>query len=71
LSPAQVLIVRGALSDVFSSATAQRMLTMLPQGRLLTVENKGHAPTLEEPEVASAIDDLLARVDAAVLATHP
>ncbi len=70
LSPAQVLIVRGALSDVFSSATAERMLTMLPQGRLLTVENKGHAPTLEEPEVAAAIDDLLARVDAAVLATQ-
>ncbi|WP_033926612.1 alpha/beta fold hydrolase [Sphingomonas sp. 35-24ZXX] len=71
LSPAAVLIVRGALSDVFSEATAQRMLTMLPQGRLLTVENKGHAPTLEEPEVAAAIDDLLTRVDAAVLATHP
>lgn len=70
LSPAQVLIVRGALSDVFSMATAERMLTMLPQGRLLTVENKGHAPTLEEPEVAAAIDDLLARVDAAVLATQ-
>lgn len=70
LSPAAVLIVRGALSDVFSMATAERMLTMLPQGRLLTVENKGHAPTLEEPEVASAIDDLLARVDAAVLATQ-
>ncbi len=70
LSPAQVLIVRGALSDVFSSATAERMLTMLPHGRLLTVENKGHAPTLEELEVASVIDDLLARVDAAVLATQ-
>ncbi|WP_017669752.1 alpha/beta hydrolase [Blastomonas sp. AAP53] len=70
LSPAAVLIVRGALSDVFSRATAERMLTMLPHGRLLTVENKGHAPTLEEPEVMTAIDDLLARVDAAVLATQ-
>lgn len=71
LSSAAVLIVRGALSDVFSMATAQRMLTLLPQGRLLTVENKGHAPTLEEPEVTAAIDDLLARVDAVVLAAQP
>jgi pimeloyl-ACP methyl ester carboxylesterase len=71
LSSAPVLIVRGALSDVFSTATAQRMLTMLPKGRLLTVDNKGHAPTLEEPEVTSAIDALLAQVDAAVLAAKP
>lgn len=68
LAPAPVLIVRGALSDLFSPATAQRMLDMLPHGRLLTVANKGHAPTLEEPEVAAAIDTLLAEVDAAALA---
>lgn len=70
LSPVPVLIVRGALSDLFSVDTAQRMLGMLPHGRLLTVANKGHAPSLEEPEVAEAIDTLLADVDAAAPASQ-
>lgn len=70
LAPAQVLIVRGALSDVFAEATAKRMLTMLPYGELLTIANKGHAPSLEEPDVAQAIDRMLAKVDAAALATQ-
>ena len=70
LAPAQVLIVRGALSDVFAQATAERMLGVLPHAQLLTVANKGHAPTLEEPEVAEAIGRLLAQVDAAALATQ-
>ncbi|MCG6120106.1 MAG: alpha/beta hydrolase [Blastomonas sp.] len=69
LAPVPVLIVRGALSDLFSVATAQRMLTTLPHGQLLTVPGKGHAPSLEEPEVAAAILGLLAQVDAAALAT--
>lgn len=69
LAPVPVLIVRGALSDLFSVATAQRMLDVLPHASLLTVANKGHAPTLEEPEVQAAIDALLAKVDAAALAT--
>ena len=71
LAPVPVLLVRGALSDLFSSATAQRMLDTLPHARLLTVPNKGHAPSLEEPEVAAAIDALLASVDTAALATQP
>jgi pimeloyl-ACP methyl ester carboxylesterase len=70
LAPAPVLLVRGALSDLFSVATAERMLDTLPQGRLLTVANKGHAPSLEEPEVAAAIAALLAEVDAAALVTQ-
>jgi len=60
LAPAPVLIVRGALSDLLSAATAETMLARLPHGRLVTVAGKGHAPTLEEPEVAAAIDALLA-----------
>ena len=55
LAPVPVLIVRGALSDLFSVDTAQRMLGVLPHAELLTVPGKGHAPTLEEPEVAQAI----------------
>lgn len=70
LAAVPVLIVRGALSDLFSPATAQRMLEALPRGRMLTVADKGHAPSLEEPEVCTAIDTLLAEVDAAALATQ-
>ena len=70
LAPVPVLIVRGAMSDLFSVDTAQRMLGVLPQGRLLTVANKGHAPSLEEPEVAAAIATLLGEVDAMALATQ-
>lgn len=70
LAGVPVLIVRGALSDVFSAATAQRMIDVLPHGRLLTMANKGHAPSLEEPEVADAIERLLAEVDAAAPATQ-
>lgn len=60
-----VLIVRGALSDLLSESTARRMLEKLPHAELLTVADKGHAPSLEEPEVADAIEKLLDRV------THP
>jgi len=56
------LLVRGARSDVLGERTAARMMTVLKQGKLLTVADTGHAPTLEEPEAARAIDRLLARV---------
>lgn len=58
------LVVRGALSDVLSTATAERMVAALPGADLATVANTGHAPTLDEPEAAAAIDRLLARVAA-------
>ena len=57
------LIVRGALSDLLSPATAAAMLARLDKGVLVTVPNVGHAPTLDEPEAAAAIDALLARID--------
>ena len=64
LKDAPTLLVRGEHSDLFSPATAARMLGELPKAELLTVSNRGHAPTLEEPVVQTAIDNLLARVDA-------
>lgn len=60
-----VAIVRGGLSDLFGAATADRMVERLPDARLTTVPNVGHAPTLDEPEAEAAIDDLLQRVMAA------
>ena len=43
-------------------ATVDRMLRENPAMTSVTVPGVGHAPTLEEPEAAAAIDDLLAKV---------
>jgi pimeloyl-ACP methyl ester carboxylesterase len=57
-----VLLVRGALSDVMSQATLERMVQALPQAEVVTLPRVGHAPTLDEPEAVSAIERLLAKV---------
>lgn len=57
------LILRGALSDLLSGETAQRMVRDIgPQAELVTVPQVGHAPTMGEPEAVAGIDRLLARV---------
>lgn len=56
-----VLVLRGALSDLFSAETQDRMVGMLPGAEAVTVPRVGHAPTLDEPAARDAIDRLLAR----------
>ena len=56
------LIVRGALSDVLSDATAVAMKDRLRAADYVIVAGAGHAPTLDEPEAVAAINALLARV---------
>jgi pimeloyl-ACP methyl ester carboxylesterase len=56
------LVVRGEISDLLSHATVERMLAENPAMEAATVPRVGHAPTLDEPEAAAAIDRLLARV---------
>lgn len=57
------LILRGALSDLLSEETAQRMVRDIgPQAEFVTVPQVGHAPTMDEPEAVAGIDRLLARV---------
>ncbi|WP_156678837.1 alpha/beta fold hydrolase [Sphingomonas profundi] len=56
------LLLRGALSDLFSAATAAEMARRLPDLELVTVPRVGHAPVLDEPAALAAIDRLLARV---------
>ena len=56
------LVVRGGLSDLLSTETVERMLAENPAMESVTVPRVGHAPTLEEPEAAEAIDRLLERV---------
>jgi pimeloyl-ACP methyl ester carboxylesterase len=57
------LIVRGAISDILSMATADEMVRRVPSFDLVTVPATGHAPTLDEPEATEAIHHLLARID--------
>jgi pimeloyl-ACP methyl ester carboxylesterase len=57
-----VLIVRGETSDLFSAATAERMLELLPKAELVSLAGIGHAPVLDEPQAVAGIDRLLARV---------
>jgi pimeloyl-ACP methyl ester carboxylesterase len=56
-------LVRGEGSDVLEAETASDMVRRLPMMEYVTLPRIGHAPTLEEPEAAAAIDRLLARVD--------
>ena len=61
--PIPTLIIRGELSDLFSERTARRMKVEIGEdAEVVTVPRVGHAPTLDEPEAAVAIDQLLARV---------
>ncbi len=57
------LILRGETSDLFSEATATKMLGMMQNGELVTIPRVGHAPTLEEPQSLDAIAALLQRVE--------
>lgn len=57
------LLVHGALSDILSAGTAAEMARRLPDMELVTLPRIGHAPTLDEPESAAAIDRLLLRID--------
>lgn len=56
------LVVHGEISDLLSPATVERMLAENPAMEAATIPRVGHAPTLDEPEAAAAIDRLLARV---------
>ncbi|UUR09023.1 alpha/beta fold hydrolase [Sphingomonas glaciei] len=58
-----VTILRGATSDLFSAATADRMVRELgDEAELVTIEQVGHAPSFDEPESIAAVERLLARV---------
>lgn len=59
------LILRGAISDILSAASAQLMAEKLSNATLVTVPNIGHAPMLDEPASVQAIDALLVQADTA------
>jgi pimeloyl-ACP methyl ester carboxylesterase len=60
LGPLPVLALRGALSDVLSEATFERMAREKPDLRRVSVAGRGHPPLLDEPECLAAIDEFIA-----------
>ncbi len=59
-----IALLRGARSDLLTQACADEMASRLTSLELTVVPDVGHAPSLEEPESAAAIDRLLERVRA-------
>jgi len=55
-----VLAIRGALSDLLSQATLDKMAERHAGLLAVTVADRGHAPMLDEPEAIAAIDAFLA-----------
>ncbi len=62
LKAVPALAIRGALSDILSAATFDRMLLEKPDLERLTVADRGHVPLLDEPECLAAIDGFLAQL---------
>ncbi len=62
LADTPTLVVRGALSDLLSVETTERMATRLHRATVITIPGVGHAPVLDEPAARAAIDTLLAQV---------
>lgn len=56
---APVLLLRGAQSDLLSSASAQKMLQRGPRTQLVSFDGVGHAPTLVAPDQRAAVVDFL------------
>jgi pimeloyl-ACP methyl ester carboxylesterase len=55
----QVLLLRGAESDLLSPATAQAMTQRGPRARLVEFAGVGHAPMLVQPDQVQAVRDFL------------
>ena len=56
-----LLLVRGGLSTILSADTLAEMQRRAPDADTVVVSDAGHAPTLDEPEVRSAIAAMLSR----------
>jgi len=57
-----LLLIRGEHSDILAPGTVERMQQVQPAMVVVEVPARGHAPTLDEAPVRSAIDSFLARL---------
>lgn len=57
-----VLLVRGGLSELLAAGTFAQMRQRLPDAEAVVLPRIGHCPTLDEPELAAAIDRWLSQV---------
>jgi pimeloyl-ACP methyl ester carboxylesterase len=62
LAAIPTLALRGAISPILSQRGLAAMRAARPDLETLTIDDTGHAPTLDEPEAVAAIDAFLARV---------
>ena len=53
------LILRGVNSDLLSAATLEKMLTMHPTARAITIADTGHAPMIMDAPTVAAVRDFL------------
>lgn len=63
LASRPVLLLRGALSDLLSMDGVSTMRRIKPDLQFTEVPNVGHAPTLEEPQAWTAIEQFLSSVE--------
>jgi len=61
MKPVPMLVIRGETSDILSQDTYEQMLDVHPDSSGVLVPRVGHAPTLDEPQVVSALDAWAAR----------
>ena len=57
------LLVHGALSDVLKAETVAQMQEEKPDMELVTLDNRGHAPSMTEPACLPRILAFLERCD--------
>jgi pimeloyl-ACP methyl ester carboxylesterase len=56
---AEMMVTRGALSDLLSRATAMAMTHRGPHAKLVEFDGVGHAPTFVAPDQSAAVSDFL------------
>jgi len=59
LAQKPLLVVRGEKSELLAAETFEKMKSAAPDADFVVVPNVGHAPMLDEPEAAAAIDRFL------------
>ncbi len=57
-----LMLIHGEISDLLESVGVDKFKSLVPELVYLKVKGVGHAPLLDEPEVAPAVDHFLAHV---------